>query len=109
MVEFEGSKETSYINDDLPDSTDCHQSKPSKYQKPTYFRSIFAGSRAPIDGQLPLSQAEEAALRRVAELAVEEKTGARALVTILEKVGRWDVSESPWDVMGIATRVAEWG
>ena len=30
-------------------------------------------------------QAEEAALRRVAELAVEERTGARALVTILEK------------------------
>ena len=30
-------------------------------------------------------KAEEAALRRVAELAVEEKTGARALVTILEK------------------------
>ena len=27
-------------------------------------------------------------MRRVAELAVEEKTGARALVTILEKVGR---------------------
>lgn len=33
-------------------------------------------------------KAEEAALRRVAELAVEEKTGARALVTILEKVLR---------------------
>eukprot|EP00438_Fugacium_kawagutii_P000863 Skav236643 [mRNA] locus=scaffold2983:33264:50894:- [translate_table: standard] len=35
-----------------------------------------------------LFEAEEAALRRVAELAVEEKTGARALVTILEKVLR---------------------
>ena len=54
----------------------------------------------PIDGQLPLSQAEEAALRRVAELAVEEKTGARALVTILEKVGM------SW---GHFRMVAEWG
>jgi len=33
-------------------------------------------------------KADEAALRRVAELAVEERTGARALVTILEKVLR---------------------
>lgn len=33
-------------------------------------------------------KADEAALRRVAELAVEERTGARAFVTILEKVLR---------------------
>ncbi|CAE7537608.1 clpX [Symbiodinium natans] len=40
-------------------------------------------------------EAEEAALRRVAELAVEEKTGARALVTILEKVLRGFKFELP--------------
>ena len=33
-------------------------------------------------------QAQTDALRRVAELAVEEKTGARALVTVMEKAGR---------------------
>lgn len=35
-------------------------------------------------------EADEAALRRVAELAVEERTGARALVTILEKARQKD-------------------
>lgn len=52
-------------------------------------------------------KAEKAGLRRVAELAVEEKTGARALVTVLEKALREFKFELPSTSFSELTLTAE--
>ncbi|CAE7495113.1 clpX [Symbiodinium microadriaticum] len=57
--------------------------------------SVLLQFQNDFDGYGIQLKAEEAALRRVAELAVEERTGARALVTILEKVLRGFKFELP--------------
>merc|ERR1712070_931304 len=47
--------------------------------------SVLLQYKREFDGYGITLNAEEAGLRRIAELAVSEKTGARSLVTILEQ------------------------